>query len=143
MSWDLRLTPALPAQWPPTSNSAPVVRYAYGAAFDPSIHGERNSAPFAMVEIAGDGATKVTQLTKALEQLEIQGVRPITKGEAELQSGDLIAPARAGQMSSLRVPWCTWKRNHGVVSKHLEQKHAAFFEALQCDSVKGGGGKSK
>lgn len=137
LGWSWRLTPALPAEWPPKGSEGPVVQYAYAAGMDLSVRdGERNSAPFARVEHAVDGAVKVVQLTKSLEQPQIQGVRPISRDEAALQSGDLLAPARAGQLSSLRVPWCTWKKYHGVVAQHLVAKHPAFFAALACESAK-------
>ena len=140
VTWAVRLTPALPAEWTPKSNDAPVVRYAYAAAFDPSLSdGERTSPPFARLEIAPDGTTRVTKLTDTLGKLEIQGVKPITRSEADLQSGDLIEPARKGQLSSLRVPWCTWKKRHAVVARHLAAQHPAFFDALACETIKGGG----
>lgn len=140
LSWSVRLTPALPAEWTPKSNDAPVVRYAYAAGFDPSVSdGERTTPPFAKLEIAPDGTTKVTKLLETVGKLEIQGVKPISRGEADLQSGDLLEPARKGQLSSLRVPWCTWKKYHGVVAQHLAARHPAFFDALACETIKGGG----
>jgi hypothetical protein len=70
-------------------------------------------------------------------------VRPISKSEVSLQAVDLVDAARTGQMSSLRAPFCAWRNNHGAVCQHLERLHPAFFGALQCDSVKGGGSGSK
>jgi hypothetical protein len=137
VGWSWRLTPAIPAEWPPKSNAAPVIRYAYAAAFDPSISdGERTSAPFASVELAPDGAAKVTAISKELGKLEIQGVQPITKDEAERLKSDLVEPARAGQMSNLRVSWCLWLKYNGVVGAQLKAKHPSFFDALECSSVK-------
>lgn len=140
LSWTVRLTPALPAEWTPKSNDAPVVRYAYAAAFDPSLSdAERTSPPFAKLELGPDGTTRVTKLADSLGKVEVQGFSPISKSEAELQAGDLIEPARKGQMTFLRVPWCSWKKHHGVVAQHLAAKHPAFFEALACETIKGGG----
>lgn len=136
-SWSWRLTPAIPAEWTPKSNSAPVIRYAYAAMFDPSLHdGERTTAPFAMIEIAPDGSTKVSGTMKTLGKLEVQGVKPITKDEADRMKGDLIEPARAGQMGSLRMPWCLWLRYNGVVGADLKTRHPEFFAALKCDEMK-------
>ncbi len=137
VSWRYELTPALPAQWPPTSNAAATVRYAYGAGLDPSLRdAELHSAPFVRVELASDGTTKVSRLSTALEAIAPQGFHPISRGEAELQSIDLTEAASTGQMSSLRAPWCLWLRNHGVVGAHLTTKHPAFFGALKCETVK-------
>lgn len=142
MSWSVRLTPAVPSRWTPRSNDAPVVRYAYAAAIDPSLmDGERTSAPFAKLEIEADGTTTVSKLSPVLGPLELQGVKPISRSEADLMAADLIEPARKGQMSSMRVQWCTWKKYHGVVAQHLAAKHPAFFDALACDTVKGSGKK--
>ncbi|MFT3707988.1 MAG: hypothetical protein QM817_10065 [Archangium sp.] len=135
--WSWRLTPALPAEWPPKSNAATVIRYAFAAAQDPLIRdGEPTTPPFASIEIAPDDSVKVTALTKSLGATQIQGFKPITKDEADRLSADLLEPARAGQMSNLRVSWCLWLKYNGVVGAQLKAKHAAFFDALDCSSVK-------
>ncbi|MFO0599470.1 MAG: hypothetical protein U0228_29460 [Myxococcaceae bacterium] len=132
ISWSWRLTPAIPAEWP-AKPPATVVRYAYAVAMDISISdGERNSAPFARLEIAPDGTTKVTALVKTLGPSEIQGVKPITREEAAKQSGDGVDVARAGSLEKLNELWCTWRRYHGVVGSKLEPMHQAFFAALAC-----------
>lgn len=134
VTWAVRLTPALPAEWTPRSNDAPVVRYAYASEFDPSISdGARTSPPFARLELAPDGTTRVTKLVETLGELELEGPNP------DLPSDDLIGPARKGQLSSLRVPWCAWKKRHAVVARHLAAMHRAFFDALACETIKGGG----
>ena len=139
VSWSVHLTPALPAEWTPKSNDAPVVRYAFASGFDPSLSdGARTTPPFAKLEIAPDGTTRVTKLAP-LGAVEVQGMKPISASEAELISADLIEPARKGQMSSMRVQWCTWKKYNGVVAQHLAAKHPAFFGALACATIKGGG----
>ena len=48
VSWSVHLTPALPAEWTPKRNEAPVVRYAFASGFDPSLSdGARTTPPFA------------------------------------------------------------------------------------------------
>lgn len=137
-SWSWRMTPAVPAEWPPKSNAAPVIRYVYAAMADPTVlrDAERTSPPFASVEIAADGTAKVSALVKELGATEPQGFKPVTKDEAERLKADLIEPARAGQMSSMRAQWCTWLRYNGVVGQHLAAKHKSFFDALECSAVK-------
>ena len=133
--WGYRLSPAVPAEWPMTTKEGAVVRYAFGAAQDVSLRdGERVSAPFALVELAPDGSATVKQLTKSLEKIEVQGVRPITREAAEAQSGDLVEAARTGQSAALRKTWCAWKKNNGVAARHVVARHTAFFAALQCEA---------
>ena len=73
---------------------------------------------------------------KQLGPTEPQGFSPITKDEADRLSKDLIEPARAGQMSNLRAPWCLWLKYNGVVGAQLAARHKSFFDALECSSVK-------
>lgn len=134
LGWRYQLTPPIPAQWPPKAKSAPVIIYAWGTATDPSMRdGERSSAPFASVELKPDGSVKATPLTRGLEKLETQGVHPITAAESRQMTADILDAARAGQMDALKATWCLWRHHHAVVSRHLEQRHSAFFAALHCD----------
>ena len=134
--WRFRVAPPLPSEWPMTKKST-FVRWVFAAGMDVGLHdGERVAAPWARIDTAADGASKLTVLTKTLSSADIQGVKPISKAEADLVTGvfETSAALEAGQLAALKPSWCAWLKYNGVIAAKLEPNHAAFFTALACDA---------
>lgn len=130
--WRFRVSPPLPADWPMTPKSA-VVYWVYAGGFDVSVHdGERVAAPWARIDEQPDGTRALTVLSKALEGDAIQGVKPISKAEAE-QVGTVFSTAaalRANDTAALKAAWAGWLRYNGVIASKLRPRHEAFFAAM-------------
>lgn len=133
--WSFRVSPPLPSEWPMTPKSA-LVRWVYAAGMDLQLHdGERVAAPWARLDET-DGAQKLTTLSTALELIGTQGVKPITREEADVvtsvfQAGGAL---RAGDLAKVKPGWCAWLRYNGVIAAKLKPRHQAFFTALACDA---------
>jgi hypothetical protein len=132
--WDHRVAPPLPADWPMTPTST-VVRWVYAAGRDSTLRdGERIAAPWARIDLGPDGAPKLSTVSKALEVVDTQGVRPLSKVEAEglKQLVDAEAALRKNDLAAVRAGYCGWISMNGAIARRLEPKHAAFFAALDC-----------
>lgn len=134
--WSYRVAPPLPSEWPMTPKST-LVRWVFAAGMDVGLHdAERVAAPWARVDVAADGTSNLTVISKALEGNDIQGVKPITKAEADMvpKVFETDEALRAGDVASVKEPWCRWLRYNGVIATKLKPKHEAFFTALACDA---------
>lgn len=134
--WRFRVAPPLPSEWPMTAKST-LVRWVFAAGMDVGLHdGERVAAPWARIDTAADGTSKLTVVTKTLDGADIQGVKPISKAEAELvtgvfQTGEAL---KAGDVAALKPSWCAWLQYNGVIAAKLKPNHQSFFTALACDA---------
>jgi hypothetical protein len=134
--WSLSVGPPLPSEWPMTPKGT-LVRWVFAAAMDIGLHdGERVGSAWARVDLAADGTETVTVVATALEDLGVQGVRPITKEQAaELRAAFTSEDAlRAGELTKVKAPFCRWAGFNGVIAARLKAHHAAFFKALACDA---------
>ncbi|MER2563762.1 MAG: hypothetical protein ABTQ32_23735 [Myxococcaceae bacterium] len=134
--WSYRLTPPMPSEWPMTPKST-LVRWVFAAGMDVGLRdGERVAAPWGRVDVSADGTATFTAVSKSLEGNDIQGVRPITKAEADVvrQVFETSEALRAGDLAAVKEPWCRWLRYNGVIAAKLKPKHEAFFTALACDA---------
>lgn len=134
--WDYRVAPPLPSEWPMTPKST-LVRWVYGAGRDLDLRdGERIAAPWARIDVGVDGVPTLTTLSKRLDVIDTQGVRPVSKADAEAvrrvyEADDAL---RKNDLAQVRAGYCLWRSWNGVIARQLEAKHAAFFAALQCSS---------
>jgi hypothetical protein len=132
--WDYRVAPPLPSEWPMAPRST-LVRWVYGAGRDVNLSdGERIAAPWARLDVGADGALTLTTLSKRLDVIGTQGVRPVSKDDAETvrrvhQADDAL---RKNDLAQVRAGYCLWRSWNGAIAGHLEAKHAAFFAALDC-----------
>jgi hypothetical protein len=134
--WRFRVAPPLPTEWPMTAKSA-LVRWVFAAGMEVGLHdGERVAAPWARIDTTADGASKLTVLTKTLDGNDIQGVKPISKAEADLVGGVCQASEalEAGDLALVKPSWCAWLKHNGVIAAKLKPNHQAFFTALACDA---------
>ncbi len=131
--WSARVTPPFPVAWPPLVGIV-VRRYVYAAGFDPSLHdGERVGGIWATIDLERD-EWKVKKIATSFERIGTQGVKPITKEQAELvRSTERSAPLlQNGSIEALRDAYCAWLSYNGVIAGQLRPKHEAFFKALAC-----------
>lgn len=148
-SWSWVLSAPFPLQWPPQAGLH-LRYYVYAYGFDP-YHGlvdaVRVAAPWATVEAAagGTGSPGVVQLAAALEEIGIQGVRPLTEDEAavyrrEEAVADCLAALRglpgetAECHSLLKDYYRLWVRHHRVIAGGIRPLHAPFFAWLEAGS---------
>lgn len=134
-SWDYRVTPPFPSEWPMTPKST-LVRWVYASAMDPGIRdGQRVAGPWARIDVALDGVAKLTTLSKTLEGNSIQGVKPLMAEQIEvLNKVDETSDAlRSGDLKAVKPSWCLWLRYNGVIAAKLKPKHQAFLTALACE----------
>lgn len=135
LSWDYRVSPPFPSEWPMTSKST-LVRWVYATAMDMSISdGQRVAGAWARIDVAADGTAKLTPASKTLEGNDIQGIKPLMPQQLEqlkkvYDTGDAL---RANDLSATKPSWCAWLRYNGVIAAKLKPKHEAFFKALACD----------
>lgn len=133
--WSYRVAPPLPSDWPMTATSTTVF-WVYAAGLDLQLRdGERVAAPWARVDVKADGTRTLTVVSQALEVAGTQGVKPISKAEADLVAG-VFQPAAlaAGDLGKLKAPWAAWLRYNGVIAAKLKPRHPAFFAAVGADA---------
>lgn len=133
--WNFRVAPPMPSEWPMTPKST-LVRWVYASGMDMQISdGQRVAGPWARVVTTADGTSKLEVLSKALEGNDIQGVKPISSTDADIVGKvfETDEALRAGDLATLKGPWCRWLRYNGVIAAKLKPKHQAFFTALACD----------
>ena len=137
--WSPRLTPPLPAVWPPDGKGGYVV-HAFAAAMRPSLHdGEEVAAPWIRFQLGG-GALESRDLG-TLRRLGMQGVRPLNAAEAEVaRTADaaeqavvaLTKTTRSDPAPLVKRYYCQWASNNAVIGAELKRLHAGFFTALGC-----------
>lgn len=138
-----RLSPPIPAVWPPTGKGGYFV-YAFAAGPRPSLHdGEEVGAPWARATI--DGANQRVDDLGQLKRLGMQGVRALGAPETEIAH---TADAAAQVVVTLtRTPapkpvpkpapivqryYCQWSFYNAVVAAELQRLHPDFWKWLGC-----------
>ena len=130
--WQQRTSLPFPRAWPRVTTSS---FYLYAAGQDLrhlSADGERDAAPWARVDVAGE-RQELVPLAKALTPLEIQGVRPLTAKEVALDRAYREAAAHgAATYESQRDYYCAWLGMNGVIAAAIRPQHEAFIRWLGC-----------
>ncbi len=141
-SWSLRVTPPLPATWPPDGSGAVVV-YGYAAGMNFNLRdGEYVAAPWGKIAIpgSGDGALTIAAIGDRFEPLGPHGVRPLAGDELEIaRSGGKAAEAVLNRAASRDTSpddlisryYCQWLRDSGA-GEPVKQRHPAFVTWLGC-----------
>lgn len=140
MSSTVRLTPPLPAAWPPNGRT---FVYAYAARFDPSLHdAERTTPPWGRLVITNDAGRAALAFDERATQLgaaEPQGFRPVGKDDPIVaqqkpaQASVLNATSEAAlDAVAVRAYYCAWFRYNGVVAARVRPRHAEFVRWLAC-----------
>lgn len=140
ISSTLRLTPPIPAAWPPNGRT---FVYTYAARFDPSLHdAERTTPPWGRLVItndAGRAALAFDELATQLGAAEPQGFRPVGKDDPIIaqqksaQASVLNATSEAAlDAVAVRAYYCAWFRYNGVVAARVRPRHADFVRWLAC-----------
>lgn len=133
-----------PASWPDDGKHLTV--YFYARIFDPNRHiadGEICGTVWAkaLVERSSRRVLTVTRLVDKVEELGIQGIRPIHKEEgAVLTLGDIAAreaPVKtAAEKKKVRDYYCLWRKLDGVIDEKIAPHEKAFYKWLDCASWK-------
>jgi len=141
-TWSLRVTPPLPAAWPPDGSGAVVV-YGYAAGLNFNLRdAEYVAAPWGRIAIpgSGDGPLTVAALGDRFEPLGPHGVRPLAGEELEIaRSGSKAAEAVLSLAASRDTTpdelvsryYCQWLRDSGA-GEPVGRRHPAFVTWLGC-----------
>ncbi len=145
VSWSYRITPPLPASWPP-GGKGQVCYYAFAGGLRPALaDAEVVAAPWARVVMDATGRQNpgLEILTPQLQELGIQGVRPLTKEEISIwDSRDAVEQEIYGLSRSVTRPdgagrlkefYCLFLKTHGAVGKAVRSRHREFFDWLGCE----------
>lgn len=132
--WQYRTSPPFPAHWPQNDID---YSYVYAAGRDVermTPDGETASAPWARIEASVSGAgQRLVVLSKKIERIGVQGVRPLRPEEARI-SGELADAAAIdrAEYKSQKGYYCSWIGNNGLVAKTIIPNHEAFVKWLGC-----------
>jgi hypothetical protein len=144
VSWSWRLSPPFPSEWPPREESR-IVYYAFAEGFDLSVmDGVRVGAPWLRLEVpvSGHAPPVLIPMRGSVEELGIQGVRPLSAAEvAESGGSESIGTllgslmARPGEPGDARVRLSAcygfWTRNNGVIAQAIAPLYRDFFDWLK------------
>ena len=141
--WQMLVSPAFPRTWPPSPNSpGSVVRYAFATRLKPGMaDGAEMAAPWARVTLEATGAQRVEQLSRRLQPLGIQEVRPlglaeITLTDRETEAAErLLAGGTQARSSLVRDVTCGWISRQGVVAATIIPLHPGFVRWLVCSGT--------
>ena len=127
-----RQTPWLPENWP-IESSTKFVRYFYARSYTvpPSIvDGEQIIAPWAK-EYFKNGTKEI--ITNRLEDLGIQGFRPLSKEEDKILSSEVLPDKfTAASSKELRGYYCLWISLNSVLWERIKERHQEFDAWLNC-----------
>lgn len=145
--WNFQSSPPLPCAWP-AQGSGKVCYYLYSQATDPRLaDGVRVAAPWAKAVAdlrLPSPEPRIEMLGMRLEELGIQGHRPLSGGElAIVKTGDAAKGGleawvagrpglSPGSLAEIKTYYCQWKRNNGVIAAALAPQQAEFFAWLAC-----------
>lgn len=139
--WSPQFTPGLPATWPPRGRPPRLVWYgfAYGR-FNPTslVDAVEVGSLWGRVVQIGAGASPTYDyelLTRRVEPLGVQGVRPMS---AEEISAAEDLPRAEHKLASTRFPrlfrhpfagpYASWLSTNGVIAARLRPTHGAFLD---------------
>jgi hypothetical protein len=142
-SWEYQLTPPIPAAWPPDGQG--IVYYyafAYGTRMD-LRDAQSFAAPWARITVEGESAPRLEILEKAIQQVGIQGVRPLREEEARILSQRAVVEGQIHRLTAktslagidprpLREYFQFWCSTHGVIAEQLRPRHPQFFAWAGC-----------
>jgi len=145
--WNFQSSPPLPCAWP-AQGSGKICYYLYAQATDPRLaDGVRVAAPWAKAVAdlrLPSPDPRIELLGMRLEELGIQGYRPLSGGElAIVKTGDAAKRGleawvagrpglSPGSLAEIKTYYCQWKRNNGVIAAALAPQQAEFFAWLAC-----------
>ena len=150
ISWCLAVTLALPSSWP-LNKDTQLIYYGYGQGMRFSLMDAVIIAkPWVKIlqpihhQQGHRESPKVEVISQILEELGIQGVRPVVRdtNEAEirinLEKNMFIAAQEFNDPNSalsheLYAFYRNWLRFNGVIINELRSLHTAFFEMLSRD----------
>lgn len=132
MVWSYRISPPFPSTWPARGGG---VDYYYVYADGHDIRnmiadGAFVAAPWARIDVSGS-VQKFVQLSKKLEQLGIQGVRPLER--KEIQTIERAQRRKRTDYAGRRDYYCLWLATHGMIAESIRPDNRAFFTWLACD----------
>ena len=121
--WQMLVSPAFPATWPPPmGGQREVVRYAFALRVAAGVaDGAEMAAPWAKLTIRRDGGAVVHRLSDRLQPLGIQGVRPLATAEIALvpreqEVADRLLSGRGLGDEVVQAFTCNWIARQGVVA---------------------------
>ena len=138
--WQMLVSPAFPQSWPPPPNGRrSVVRYAFATRLKPGVaDGAEIAAPWARVTVDARGAQEVERLSRRLQLLGLQGIRPLSTAEIALAGREqdvaerLLAGGAQATDSLVRDVTCGWISRQGVVAAAITPLHPGFTRWLAC-----------
>lgn len=139
--WAYEISPPFPSLWPPTRDLT-LYYYVYAEGHDFSgglADGVYIASPWGRIEVDSKGraAPKFQLLSTKIEEIGIQGVRPLTEEEVSIyESGETIEaylssltslPHKKDKpVSDLRRYYSAWCRDFGI-AREIRPLHKAFF----------------
>ena len=145
--WRFQLTPPLPAIWP-AQGSGKICYYAYAQAVDPRLSdGVRVAAPWAKALLDSpfrSEGLRMEILSRQLQVLGIQGVRPLSSQEMEIMKEEYrardalllwtTAPSPVSEQDRKRMKdyYCQWVNSNGLIAANIRPLHEEFFTWLGC-----------
>jgi len=145
--WTSRISPPLPAQWPPGPDRK-VVYYAYPEGM--MLHGGDSlmiGKPWARVISVSSSQSNIRILRHSISKLETQGFRPLSNYEVAVMRSSTTGPARLMDLDTVpltgsddtrvvRDYYCSWLGGNGIIASKLQSSHSGFFTWLDCSSWK-------
>lgn len=146
--WMYYISPPFPSIWPPKPNLR-LYYYAYAQGLDFTgglVDAVYIAASWARVklDIKGNKSPELERLSNRIEEIGIQGIRPLSEEEMAIFEKGASAQAFLGNLTTLPDRkeqsvselidyYCTWLRLNAAIASDIRSFHEAFFKWLQCD----------
>ena len=149
--WRYAITPPFPCKWPPDGRGE-VCYYAFARGLKPGLLDAEVVSTLwgrVLLDTRGEKPPRMDILSRALGESGIQGVRPLAPQEmaiyrtaetAELAVQDLVKTTQPEtfQAGAIRLYYCQWSKDNGVVSGQVRVLHEGFFRWLDCAGAQSG-----
>jgi hypothetical protein len=144
--WEYTISPPIPSFWPPDEDRR-VSYYLYATGHDPCqlADGCRIAAPWGLIRTTGaaGSAPEFVRISENIREIGIQGVRPVSSGEALIFLNQEAAETFLETLAVLpgesqagarliREYYCLWCGHNGVIAEELRTLHGQFFSWLGC-----------
>ena len=136
--WQMLVSPAFPVDWPKRPDRSAVVRYAFAMRLKSGVaDGAELAAPWAMITQDASAGTVVERLSRSLQPIGVQGVRPLRSAELALigreqEVTDRLLEGDRVDDGLIRDFTCGWIGRMGLIAAEITPRHSAFVRWLAC-----------
>jgi hypothetical protein len=147
VSWSYSISPVIPAAWPPDGKGLLYYYvYAYGLNLRRLADAQLTAAPWGRVkvDVTGRTAPSLEILTKQIEKIGPQGVRPLMAEEVAVFKTEDAVEEELFKLSrqtgfgrtenpAIKRYYRLWCETNGTVVEQIRTRHQPFFKWVGCE----------